>query len=92
MQYVKRALYDANSQEGIDNIVAAFTFEEHKLTAARALNSVRKNKITNYLIGSIFEKMSIEFNKKLRKIYKVPQIQNVREYYFLPFFSNFLVE
>lgn len=40
LQYIKRALYDANSQEGIDNIVSTFTFEEHKLTAARILGSV----------------------------------------------------
>ncbi len=40
LQYVKRALYDANSQEGIDNIVATFTFEEHKLKAARVLDSI----------------------------------------------------
>ncbi len=40
LQYVKRALYDANLQEGIDNIVATFTFEEHKLKAARVLDSI----------------------------------------------------
>lgn len=40
LQYIKRALYDANSQEGIDNIVSTFTFEEHKHTAARVLRSV----------------------------------------------------
>lgn len=40
LQYVKRALYDGNTQEGIDNIVSTYTFEEHKLTAARILKSV----------------------------------------------------
>lgn len=40
LQFVKRALYDCNTQEGIDNIVSTFTFEEHKLTAARLLGSV----------------------------------------------------
>lgn len=44
LQYIKRALYDANSQEGIDNIVSTFTFEEHKLTAARILGSVVNKK------------------------------------------------
>ena len=35
-----RALYDANTQEGVDNVVATFTFEEHKMHAARILQSV----------------------------------------------------
>ncbi len=50
--FVLRALYDANTQEGIDNIVATFTFEEHKIHAARMLNSVyrRKNEIYSYNI------------------------------------------
>jgi len=44
LQYVKRALYDANTQEGIDNIVHTFTFEEHKINAARMLQSVVNRK------------------------------------------------
>jgi len=42
--FLLRALYDANTQEGIDNIVATFTFEEHKIHAARMLNSVNRRK------------------------------------------------
>lgn len=38
--FKKRALYDANTQEGVDNIVATFTFDEHKMHAARILQSV----------------------------------------------------
>lgn len=44
LQYVKRALYDANTQEGVDNIVATFTFDEHKMHAARILQSVVNRK------------------------------------------------
>lgn len=40
LHYVKRALYDTNTQEGIDNIVSTFTFAEHKITAARVLSTV----------------------------------------------------
>jgi len=40
LQYVKRALYDAGTQEGCDYIVSTFTFEEHKISAARLLGSV----------------------------------------------------
>jgi hypothetical protein len=40
LQYIKRALYDAGTQEGCDNIVSTFTFEEHKISAARLLGTV----------------------------------------------------
>lgn len=43
LQYVKRALYDAGTQEGCDYIVSTFTFEEHKISAARLLGSVSRN-------------------------------------------------
>ncbi|CAF0778986.1 unnamed protein product [Brachionus calyciflorus] len=40
LEYVKRAINDANTQEGQDYIVNSFSFSEHKLIAAKILKSV----------------------------------------------------
>lgn len=40
LQYIKRALNDAGSQEGVDNIINTFTFYEDKIKAAAILETV----------------------------------------------------
>ncbi|RNA00313.1 hypothetical protein BpHYR1_028547, partial [Brachionus plicatilis] len=40
LEYIKRAINDANTQEGQDYIVNSFTFEDHKRIAAKILKSV----------------------------------------------------
>jgi len=40
LQFVKRVLSDANTQEGVDNIVATFVYDEHKIIAAKILQTV----------------------------------------------------
>lgn len=42
LEYVKRAINDANTQEGQDYILNSFTFEDHKLIASRILKTVSK--------------------------------------------------
>lgn len=40
LHYVKRALNDANTQEGVDNILSTFIFEDHKVEAMKMLSSI----------------------------------------------------
>lgn len=37
---MKRAIYDANTQEGVDNILFTFAFPEHKIMAMRILQTI----------------------------------------------------